>query len=55
MKKYEQRGHDSNKGDVFSYDEIYRLTGVKFNSPEPANPATEQFENWGRCVPMIHC
>jgi len=44
MKKYEQRGHESNKGDVFSYDEIYRLTGVKFNSPEPTNPATEQFE-----------
>ena len=33
MKMYEQRGHDSNKGDVFAYDAIYRLTGVKFNSP----------------------
>ncbi len=44
MKKYEQRGHDSNKGDVFSYDEIYRLTGVKFNSPDPTDPATDQYE-----------
>jgi hypothetical protein len=44
MKTYEQRGHDSNKGDIFAYDGIYRLTGVKFNSPQPANPAAEQFE-----------
>ncbi|MFC2141119.1 RHS repeat domain-containing protein, partial [Acidobacteriota bacterium] len=44
MKKYEQRGHDSNKGDIFAYDAIYRLTGIKFNSPEPTNPASEQFE-----------
>jgi RHS repeat-associated protein len=44
MKKYEQRVHDSNKGDIFAYDGIYRLTGLKFNSPEPANPASEQFE-----------
>jgi RHS repeat-associated protein len=44
MKKYEQRGHDSNKGDIFAYDGIYRLIGVKFNSPEPANPVLEQFE-----------
>ncbi len=44
MKKYEQRGHDSNKGDVFAYDEIYRLSSVKFNSPEPTNPATDLYE-----------
>jgi RHS repeat-associated protein len=44
MKTYEQRGHDSNKGDIFAYDGIYRLTGIKFNSPQPANPAAEQFE-----------
>jgi RHS repeat-associated protein len=44
MKTYEQRGHDSNKGDIFAYDGIYRLTGLKFNSPEPTNPASEQFE-----------
>jgi hypothetical protein len=44
MKTYEQRGHDSNKGDIFAYDGIYRLTGMKFNSPEPANPAADQFE-----------
>ena len=44
MKTYEQRGHNSNKGDIFAYDGIYRLTGVKFISPEPSNPASEQFE-----------
>jgi len=44
MKKYEQRVHDSNKGDVFAYDEIYRLIGMKFNSPEPTDPATDQYE-----------
>jgi len=44
MKKYEQRVHDGNKGDVFAYDGIYRLTGVKFNSPQPTDPGTEQFE-----------
>ncbi|MCP4231555.1 MAG: RHS repeat protein, partial [bacterium] len=32
MKMYEQRGHDSDKGDVYKYDEFHRLTGVKFNS-----------------------
>ncbi len=44
MKMFEQRGHDNNKGDAYAYDEVYRLTGVKFNSPEPANPATDLFE-----------
>ncbi len=44
MRKYEQRGRDSNKGDVFAYDEIYRLTGVKFNSPEPTDPAADLYE-----------
>ncbi len=44
MKNFEQRGHDGDKGDVFTYDEVYRLTGVKFNSPEPTNPATSLFE-----------
>ena len=44
MKTFEQRVHDSGKGDVSSYDDIYRLTDVKFNSPEPDNPSTTQFE-----------
>jgi len=44
MKMFEQRGHDNNKGDAYAYDAVYRLTGVKFNSPEPANPATALFE-----------
>jgi len=44
MKTFEKRVHDSGRGDVFSYDDIYRLTGVKFNSPEPDNPSTTQFE-----------
>ncbi|MCX6580465.1 MAG: hypothetical protein NT166_09800 [Candidatus Aminicenantes bacterium] len=44
MKMFEQRVHDGNKGDAFSYDGVYRLTGVKFNSPEPHNPATTLFE-----------
>ena len=44
MKMYEQRGHDSEKGDVFAYDEFRRLTGVKIDSPEPTTPETTQFE-----------
>ena len=44
MKMFEQRGHDNNKGDAYSYDEVYRLTGVKFNSPDPQNPGTTLFE-----------
>ncbi|MCK4764789.1 MAG: hypothetical protein KAW12_21505, partial [Candidatus Aminicenantes bacterium] len=44
LKTYEQRAHESNKGDIFSYDEVYRLKNIKFNSPEPAAPETDQFE-----------
>jgi RHS repeat-associated protein len=44
MKMFEQRVHDSDKGDIFGYDEIYRLKHVKFNSPEPTNPETSLFE-----------
>ncbi len=44
MKMFEQRGHDGNKGDAYSYDEVYHLTSVKFNSPEPTIPETDQFE-----------
>ncbi|MCX6580463.1 MAG: hypothetical protein NT166_09790 [Candidatus Aminicenantes bacterium] len=44
MKMFEQRGHNGNNGDAFNYDEVYRLTGVKFNSPEPQNPGTTLFE-----------
>ncbi|MCK4764362.1 MAG: hypothetical protein KAW12_19340 [Candidatus Aminicenantes bacterium] len=35
MKMFEQRVHDSSKGDLFAYDEVYRLDNVRFNSPEP--------------------
>jgi len=44
MKMYEQRGHDNDKGDVFIYDEAYRLTNVRFNAPDPQNHETTQFE-----------
>ncbi|MCK5019542.1 MAG: RHS repeat-associated core domain-containing protein, partial [Candidatus Peribacteraceae bacterium] len=44
MKTFEQRVHDNNKGDIFSYDEVYRLKNIKFNSPEPAVPETELYE-----------
>ncbi|MFC2155802.1 RHS repeat-associated core domain-containing protein [Acidobacteriota bacterium] len=44
MKTFEQRVHDSNNGDIFSYDEVYRLKNIKFNSPEPTVPETDQFE-----------
>ncbi|MGD2093343.1 MAG: DUF6531 domain-containing protein, partial [Candidatus Aminicenantes bacterium] len=33
MKTYEQRLHDSGKGNVMSYDDLYRLTNMKFNVP----------------------
>ena len=47
MKMFEQRGHDSEKGDVFNYDEMLRLTNVKFNSPEPTNHDTNQYtKSW---------
>jgi hypothetical protein len=39
-KKYEKRSFGS-KGDAFRYDEIYRLTGVKYGVPNTDfNPAT---------------
>jgi RHS repeat-associated protein len=44
MKMFEERGHDSNKGDVYDYDEFQRLTNVKFNSPEPQVHETIQFD-----------
>jgi RHS repeat-associated protein len=44
MKTFEQRVHDTNLGDIFAYDEVNRLKNIKFNSPEPAVPETEQFE-----------
>ncbi|UCH95186.1 MAG: hypothetical protein JSV88_33760, partial [Candidatus Aminicenantes bacterium] len=31
MKMYEQRLHDSGKGNVMRYDALYRLTNMKFN------------------------
>jgi RHS repeat-associated protein len=54
MKMYEQRGHDSDKGDVFAYDEFRRLTGVKFNSPEPTVPTTTQFDkSWSAAYDKV--
>jgi RHS repeat-associated protein len=44
MTNFEQRMHDNNKGDLFSYDELNRLTNIKFNSPEPYLPDTTLFE-----------
>jgi RHS repeat-associated protein len=44
MKTFEQRVHDNNLGDIFAYDEVNRLKSIKFNSPEPTVPETEQFE-----------
>ncbi|MFC2146740.1 hypothetical protein ACFLRT_05195, partial [Acidobacteriota bacterium] len=35
MKTVEQRAHDNNKGDLFEYDSIYRLTNFKINVPNP--------------------
>ncbi len=35
MKTYEQRNHDSGKGDVYAYDGVSRLTGVTFDAPDP--------------------
>ncbi|HLD35531.1 MAG TPA: DUF6531 domain-containing protein, partial [Planctomycetota bacterium] len=39
-KLFEKRIHDSNKGDAFVYDSIYRLTGVKYGVPN-LNAATD--------------
>jgi YD repeat-containing protein len=46
MKTYEQRLHDSGKGNVMAYDDIYRLTNMKFNAPDPTieNPTTFEKE-----------
>jgi RHS repeat-associated protein len=44
MKTYEQRMHDSGKGNVMAYDELYRLTNMKFNVPDPALPNPTVFE-----------
>jgi len=37
MKMYEQRGHDSDKGDIYGYDEIYRLKDITFDADDPVN------------------
>ena len=46
MKTFEQRLHDSGKGNVMAYDDIYRLTNMKFNAPDPTieNPTTFEKE-----------
>jgi RHS repeat-associated protein len=38
MKMYEQRGPDSDKGDIYGYDEIYRLKNITFDADAPVNP-----------------
>ncbi len=44
MKTYEQRGHNNNAGDVYTYDDVYRLTNVKINVPDPTVPNPTEFE-----------
>ena len=44
MKTYEQRLHDSGKGNVMGYDELYRLTNLKFNVPDPTIENPTDFE-----------
>jgi YD repeat-containing protein len=44
MKTYEQRLHESGKGNVMSYDELYRLTNMKFNVPDPTIENPTSFE-----------
>jgi RHS repeat-associated protein len=44
MKTYEQRGHENNAGDVYTYDDVYRLTNVKINVPDPTVPNPAEFE-----------
>jgi RHS repeat-associated protein len=44
MKTYEMRGHNNNAGDVYTYDDVYRLTNVKINAPDPTVPNPTEFE-----------
>jgi RHS repeat-associated protein len=44
MKTYEMRGHNNNAGDVYTYDDVYRLTNVKINVPDPTVPNPTEFE-----------
>jgi YD repeat-containing protein len=44
MKTYEMRGHNNNAGDVYIYDDVYRLTNVKINVPDPTVPNPTEFE-----------
>jgi RHS repeat-associated protein len=44
LKTYEQRMHDNGLGNVFAYDALNRIKGVRFDSPEPTDPMTAQFE-----------
>ncbi|UCH95188.1 MAG: hypothetical protein JSV88_33770 [Candidatus Aminicenantes bacterium] len=44
MKMYEQRLHDSGKGNVMRYDALYRLTNMKFNVPDPTVENPTEFE-----------
>ncbi len=44
MKTYEQRLHDNGKGNVMAYDDLYRLTNMKFNVPDPTVENPTSFE-----------
>ncbi|MCP4077658.1 MAG: RHS repeat protein, partial [Gammaproteobacteria bacterium] len=44
LKTFEKRDHQGGLGDQYGNDEISRLTSVKFDSTEPSNPETTQFD-----------
>ncbi len=48
-RKYAIHNHDSGKGDVYTYDDIYQVTNVKYNVVDPIaesqNPGSSTFES----------
>ncbi|RLB45244.1 MAG: hypothetical protein DRJ42_30385 [Deltaproteobacteria bacterium] len=38
---FETRSHDGGKGDVYGYDEAYRLTGALIGSDDPSNEVSD--------------
>ncbi len=42
QRKFEQKSHENNQTDVYSYDSIYRITQLAINSPDPSSPALAQ-------------
>jgi len=48
-RKYVMHGHENNKGDVYTYDNIYQLTNVKYNVVDPIaesqNPGSSSFDS----------